>query len=64
VEANRDHVVAALQARGFRRVDDDVPATGPAMVRMSSPHEDAVFTVGDTGPYRTVLVQRTREAPR
>jgi hypothetical protein len=65
VGANRDHVVAALQARGFRRADDDVPATGPAaMVRMSSAQEDALLSVGDTGPYRTVLVQRTREAPR
>jgi hypothetical protein len=60
--ANREHLLAALRARGFERVSAD--ATDTSALRMTAPGEDVVLAIGDAGPYRTVLVQRTRETVR
>jgi hypothetical protein len=71
VPLNRAHVVAALQQRGFRTVRDadteaagnDTPR-GAVSIELTSAAEAAVVTIADAGLYRTVLVQRTREAVR
>ena len=64
-QANRDHVLLALQGRGFRLVKDDqnTAAGRPAFALMlASPDEEAMVTVTDAGPYRAVLINRTRDA--
>ena len=69
VQANRDHVAEALRQRGFRLVDGDTPATdtptahSPASVSLTfvSPTEEAALTISDAGPYRAVLIHRTKE---
>jgi hypothetical protein len=60
--ANREHLLAALRARGFERVSAD--DTNTSALRMTAPGEDVVLAIGDAGPYRTVLLQRTRETAR
>jgi hypothetical protein len=71
VPVNRTHVIAALQQRGFRTVRDvgneDMGSDmtqGAASIELTSSSEVAVVTIADAGTYRTVLVQRTREAAR
>jgi hypothetical protein len=65
--ANRDHVLEAMLARGFRMTKEDVPAagqeTGVIMVQLSSPTEEASVTISDAGRYRSVLINRVRGAP-
>ena len=64
VQANRDHVAEALRQRGFRLVDGDTPtAHSPASVSLTfvSPTEEAALTISDAGPYRAVLIHRTKE---
>ena len=64
-QANRDHVLLALQGRGFRLVKDDQNTTAgrPAFALiLASPDEEAMVTVTDAGTYRAVLINRTREA--
>lgn len=59
--ANRDHVLAALQARGFHmRKDDAANARAFALV-LSSGSEEVAVTITDAGPYRSVLLNRTKE---
>ncbi len=66
VQANREHIVAALQQRGFRLVDDGgvAAASGSHAVSLSfaSPAEQAELTISDAGSHRSVLIHRTREA--
>ncbi len=65
LQANRDHVVRALQGRGFRVIKDDQSAAAgrPALLlTLTSNDEEAVVTVTDTGPYRSVLINRVRDA--
>jgi len=66
IVSNRDHLVAALRQRGFELVQDGTgsDAADASSLAMASPAESAVLTVADAGPYRTVVVQRTREARR
>ncbi len=71
-QANRDHVVAALQDSGLR-VTQEGPLAGqdklnavnpaaPLTVTLSSATEEATLTISDAGRYRTVLIHRVREA--
>ena len=64
-QANRDHVLLALQGRGFRLVKDDQnTAAGRTAfsLTLASPDEEAMVTVTDAGTYRAVLINRTRDA--
>lgn len=62
--ANRDHLVRALEERGFRLVSE---AAGQAQGRDSislmfaSRTEEAMVTITDAGRYRSVLINRTAE---
>lgn len=63
--ANRDHVLEALLARGFRLTREDAPPgteRGAISMQLSSPAEEASVTIADAGRYRSVLVNRVREA--
>ncbi|MBC7716161.1 MAG: hypothetical protein H7143_04435 [Pseudorhodobacter sp.] len=64
-KANRDHLVNALQERGFRLVKDDertVEGRAAYALTLSSVDEEAMVTVTDAGAYRAVLINRTRDA--
>ncbi len=64
-QANRDHVLLALQGRGFRLVKDDQNSAAgrPAFsLTLASSDEEAMVTVTDSGTYRSVLINRTRDA--
>ena len=61
--ANRDHVLEAMLARGFRLTREDAPAGGAASaisLQLSSPTEEASVTISDAGRLRTVLINRVR----
>ena len=63
--ANRDHVLEALLARGFRLTREDAPPgteRGAISMQLSSQAEEASVTIADAGRYRSVLVNRVREA--
>ena len=59
IAANRTHLVALLQQRGFRLLRSDSGES--ASLALASASEEATLTIADAGPYRTVLVQRTTE---
>lgn len=60
--ANRDHVVSSLHARGFRVLKEDrTPGSAALSLALSSPAEEAMVTISDAGPYRTILINRTKE---
>lgn len=62
----RDHIVHALQERGFRVAKEDAGwADGRASMSLAlaSPTEEVMVTIVDAGRYRSVLINRTREAP-
>jgi hypothetical protein len=62
--ANRDHVVQAMQQRGFRIVREDAPQDArdaSVMLVMNSPTEEAQVTISDAGKYRSVLINRVKE---
>jgi hypothetical protein len=65
--ANRDHVLEAMLARGFRlSKDDSAPAGQPGgaiSLQLASPTEEATVTIADTGRHRSVLINRVRNAP-
>lgn len=63
--ANRDHVLEAMLARGFKLTREDAPTTATATataisLQLSSPTEEASVTISDTGRHRTVLINRVR----
>ena len=64
--ANRDHVLEAMLARGFRLTKEDLPATdaarGAISLQLSSPTEEASVTISDAGRHRSVLINRVRES--
>lgn len=64
--ANRDHVLEALVARGFRLTKEDPSPAGPERgaisMQLSAPAEEVSVTIADAGRYRSVLVNRVREA--
>jgi len=65
--ANRDHVVQAMQQRGFRVVREETPpdARGRSVaLLLSSPTEEAQVTVADAGKYRSVLINRMKDTKR
>jgi hypothetical protein len=62
--ANRDHVVQAMQQRGFRIVREDSPPDArdaSVMLVMNSATEEAQVTISDAGMYRSVLINRVKE---
>jgi hypothetical protein len=65
VQANRDALVETLQAQGFRLVKEDpigaAPRTSLSLL-FASRGEEASLLLADAGAYRSLLVQRTREA--
>ena len=66
VQANKDHIVAALMERGFRPAKSD-PATesrDPRVVslQLSSPAEEASVTISDDGARRSVTINRVRDS--
>lgn len=66
LQANRDHVVAALQDRGFRVVKEAGAATQPRAalsLQLSSASEAVELTISDAGAYRALVINRTKEAP-
>jgi hypothetical protein len=64
VRANRDHVVQAMQGRGFR-VTQEQPLVRQGResiyLTLASVVEDAMVTISDAGSYRAVLINRTSE---
>ncbi len=65
LQANRDHLVAAMGAAGFRVVKEDSHPAGerPAMsVQLSGSGETVDLTISDAGAYRALVINRTREA--
>lgn len=65
IRANRDHLLNAMQQRGFRLVREDTPPEGPERalaLTLSSTTEEASVTIADAGGYRTVLINRLKES--
>jgi hypothetical protein len=62
VQANHDRIVSALRQRGFRVLGQPNESADTMSITLSSPTERLTLTVTDAGPYRTVLIQRTKEA--
>lgn len=65
IQANRDHLVHAMQARGFGLMQDTESARADIrgrVLRLASAAEEVVVTVADAGAYRTITLHRTREA--
>ena len=61
--ANREHVVQAMQQRGFRIVREDAPPDArdsSVSLVLDSPTEEAQVTIADAGRYRSVLINRLR----
>jgi hypothetical protein len=61
--ANRDYVLEAMLARGFKLTREDTPAGAAAAaisLQLSSPTEEASVTISDAGRHRTVLINRVR----
>lgn len=64
VQANRDALLTAFRARGFRLEKAGtrtVQGRELASMDFSSETEDAVVTVSDAGAYRTLTLQRSRK---
>lgn len=64
--ANRDHVLQAMQQRGFRVVREDTPAAArhqSISMLLSSSSEEAQVVISDAGKYRSVLINRLKETP-
>lgn len=65
VHANRDHVVQAMQGRGFRVTKEQpIQSQGRDAIYLTlvSAAEDAMVTISDAGAYRAVLINRTSES--
>ena len=61
--ANRDHIVSSLRERGFRMLKEDrASGSGALSLVLSSSAEDVAVTISDAGPYRAVLINRTKES--
>lgn len=62
--ANRDHMLNAMQQRGFRLVREDAPPEGAersVALTLASDTEEASVAISDAGGYRTVLINRLKE---
>lgn len=62
---NRDHVVQAMQQRGFRVVrEDSSPDASNQSISMllSSSSEEAQVIIANAGKYRSVLINRLKES--
>lgn len=64
LQANRDHLVSALASQGFKVEREELSqADGkPALaLSLASGSEEVTMTLTDTGPYRSLVINRTRE---
>ena len=58
--ASRAKCLAVLQQQGFRLLREDAGTEAASVsLAFASADEEAVLTLADAGPYRTLLVQRT-----
>jgi hypothetical protein len=66
VRANRDHVIDAMTERGFRLTKQegalDDKDSSSLSLQLASPAEEAAVTISDAGAYRSVVINRIREA--
>jgi hypothetical protein len=65
VSVNRDHVLQAMAQRGFRLLREDAPRERQdrsLSLVLSSPTEDAEVTIADAGRFRSLLINRTKDA--
>jgi hypothetical protein len=64
VHANRDHIVATLQAKGFglsKEGHEMAIDAEHSSLTFASPTEEATVTISNAGPYRAVLIHRSVE---
>lgn len=66
VQANREHLLRALQPLGFQLEHEAVSQTGPQGVslRLASSGEHVVVTLSEHRGHRMVVLQRTMEPSR
>ncbi|HEX6703991.1 MAG TPA: hypothetical protein VF169_04455 [Albitalea sp.] len=62
VQANRDHLVAALRARGFevRSESSAANTAGSIWVLLVANGEEVILSISDAGAYRAILINRAQ----